>query len=285
MPDSKSISSISLGSLTASELWLGGTRIWPKAPLAVSAAQSWSLALMDNNTIIAPPVVNNYYPNARIIPTSTRGVTIAIDTGERHSMALLQNGTIVLWGENPNGQLNAPAGLTNIIAVRAGPNNSYAIRSNGTVAGWGANWDGVLNFSGLTNIVDLDINSLGGGHVLALKSDGTVVGFGFNGYGQCNVPAGLNRVVKVRTSQTGSLALRDDGGVVVWGSELSGVPSNLQDVADIALVDRYTAIVLKVDGTVVSYSSGSPTLRASGVAAMSRNGRAGIKYDETMVYF
>jgi alpha-tubulin suppressor-like RCC1 family protein len=118
-----------------------------------------------------------------------------------------------------------------------------------------------------------------------LKSDGTVVGFGFNGYGQCNVPAGLNRVVKVRTSQTGSLALRDDGGVVVWGSELSGVPSNLQDVADIALVDRYTAIVLKVDGTVVSYSSGSPTLRASGVAAMSRNGRAGIKYDETMVYF
>lgn len=285
MPDSKSISSISLGSITATEFWLGGNRIWPKAPLAVSAAQAWSLALMDNNTIIAPPVVNNYYPSARVIPISTRGVTTAIETGERHSMALLQNGTIVLWGENNNGQLNAPVGLTNIIAIRAGANNSYVIRSNGTVAGWGVSWDGVLNVSGLTNVVDLDINSFSGSHVLALKSDGSVVGFGFNGYGQCNPPAGLNRVVKIRTSQTGSLALRDDGGIVVWGSELSGIPGNLQDVVDLAIPTRYSAIVLKVDGTVVSYNSGTPTVIASGVAAISRNGLAGIKYDQTIVYF
>ena len=52
---------------------------------------------------------------------------------------------------------------------------------------------------------------------LALKADGTVVGWGTNLFGQTNIPAGLNNVVAVAAGPYHSLALKADGTVVGWG--------------------------------------------------------------------
>src|SRR5438445_5776676 len=61
-----------------------------------------------------------------------------------------------------------------------------------------------------------------GGHSLALKNDGTVVAWGSNASGQSTVPAGLNSVVAIAAGGLHSLALKNDGTVVAWGYNESG---------------------------------------------------------------
>ena len=76
------------------------------------------------------------------------GVT-AIAAGLNHSIALLSNGTIRVWGYNGTGALcngtnvdeREPIpvqGLSNISAIGAGDNNTFAINSGGTIYGWGS---------------------------------------------------------------------------------------------------------------------------------------------------
>ena len=59
-------------------------------------------------------------------------------------------------------------------------------------------------------------------HSLALKNDGTVVAWGSNNYGQTNVPAGLTGVIAVAAGHRHSLALKSNGTVVVWGDNSQG---------------------------------------------------------------
>ncbi len=62
----------------------------------------------------------------------------------------------------------------------------------------------------------------GAGHNLALKSDGTVIGWGTNVEGQAAPPAGLSNVVAVAAGADHSLALKADGTVRAWGYNGSG---------------------------------------------------------------
>ena len=57
---------------------------------------------------------------------------------------------------------------------------------------------------------------------LALKNDGTVVAWGSDNYGQSTVPAGLNGVVAISAGEQFSLALKGDGTVVAWGQNDAG---------------------------------------------------------------
>ena len=54
-------------------------------------------------------------------------------------------------------------------------------------------------------------------HSLAIKEDGTVVAWGSNTSGQCNVPRRLIDVVAIEAGGSHSLALKEDGTVVAWG--------------------------------------------------------------------
>ncbi len=56
-----------------------------------------------------------------------------------------------------------------------------------------------------------------GKHSLALKEDGTVVAWGSKLWKQCNVPSGLKDVVALDAGERNSLALKEDGTVVAWG--------------------------------------------------------------------
>ena len=120
-------------------------------------------------------------------------------------MALKNDGTVWVWGQNNHGQLGdgtnetrtAPvkvSGLSNVIAISGSAFNSMALKSDGTVWAWGYNGSGLLGdgttedyktipvkVSGLSNVI-----SIGSGiqHNLALKNDGTVRTWGNNFYGQ-----------------------------------------------------------------------------------------------------
>ncbi len=164
---------------------------------------------------------------------------IAISAGNRHSLALKNDGTVWAWGSNSNGQLGDgtsginknipvqvkdvtdPTGfLTNIIAIFASWRHSLALKIDGTVWAWGNNYDGQLGDSTsgmnknipvqvkdatdptgfLTNIIGV---SAGWFHSLALKADGTVWAWGNNSKGQLgDGNFGTNKNIPVQVKDT-----------------------------------------------------------------------------------
>lgn len=86
------------------------------------------------------------------VPTAVRGITdaTAISTGEEHSCALHQDGTISCWGSNFGGKLGnfettaehsaVPVqvdGITGATQVTSGEEHSCALRQDGTISCWG----------------------------------------------------------------------------------------------------------------------------------------------------
>jgi len=142
---------------------------------------------------------------------------------------------LAAWGSNSDGQMNIPAGLTNVVAIAGGSYHSLALRADGTVVAWGSNSSGQTNIpAGLTSVVAI---AGGGGHSLALRADGTIAAWGWNNYGQTSIPAGLSNVVAIAGGGYHSLALRADGTVAAWGGNYSGqtsIPAGLTGVVAIA---------------------------------------------------
>jgi hypothetical protein len=109
------------------------------------------------------------------------------------------------WGNNEFGQLNIPAGLTDVTAISAGLTHNLALKSDGTVVGWGTDLLGTGAETPPVGLTGVTAISAGGtvifgtvpAHSLALKSDGTVVGWGNNQVAQLEIPADLNDVVAV----------------------------------------------------------------------------------------
>jgi len=189
---------------------------------------------------------------------------IAVAAGEKHTVALMEDGTAWTWGRNYNGQLgdgNMPTDhytpvqvvtehtgepLTGVIAVAAGDYHTVALREDGTVWAWGANDFGQLGDG--TDGTDRDkalqvITEPGGGpltgvvaitagwcHTVALKDDGTVWAWGNNGLGQLGDGTTDSSTTPVQTVM-----------------ELGGDP--LAGVAAVAAGYRHN-VVLKEDGTV-----------------------------------
>ena len=136
------------------------------------------------------------------IADGTSGVT-AIAPGGEHTLALLEDGTAIAWGQNGYGQLGNPGvelssptpvpveGLSEVRALAAGGDFSLALLDNGTVMAWGADGQGELGIGSSETARDAPVEvsglsgvqaiAAGGTHALALMSDGTVVTWGSAG--------------------------------------------------------------------------------------------------------
>ena len=125
---------------------------------------------------------------------------------------------VYAWGENTEGALNVPSGLTNVGQVAAGAGHSLARKSDGTLAAWGRNAEGqtTIPVAAATNVAAI---AAGSAHSLAAKTDGTVIAWGLNDLGQATVPGGLTNVVQVAAGEHHSMARRSDGTVAVWGRQ------------------------------------------------------------------
>jgi alpha-tubulin suppressor-like RCC1 family protein len=104
-----------------------------------------------------------------------------------HIVALKNDGTVVAWGRDFEGQTNVPTGLTNVKAIAAGFAHTVALKTDGTVVAWGC----------IRPFASGDVN-----------------------YGQCAVPAGLTNVAAIATGAFHTVALKTDGSVVSWGRSL-----------------------------------------------------------------
>ncbi len=239
----------------------------------------------DNARVVMPPPLPPIERNVTNMPPGGVSNAIAIAAGAYHSLALLEDHTVVGWGWTSDGTLPVPAGLSNgvqvaagykkslvlkpdnrvqmwgnlfnereitnqtdIIAMQAGENHAVALFSDGTVNTWGG-YDSETNMpAGLSDVVAISANGYSR-HTLALKSDGTVMAWGLNDYGQTNVPPGLSNVVAVAGGTRHSLALKSDGTVVGWGRDDAGqadVPAGLSNVVAITAGYQFSmAIVLE----------------------------------------
>ncbi len=151
-------------------------------------------------------------------PLSATPAPLQVASGDRHSIALRNDGTVWTWGHNGHGQLgdgtttdrNTPvpvAGFSEVIAVAAGKVHSLAVTRDGRVWAWGNNDYRQLGnnssegsrtpvqvvthipatatqpdqFPPLTGVIAVAASEV---HSVALKGDGTVWAWGNNQYGQ-----------------------------------------------------------------------------------------------------
>jgi alpha-tubulin suppressor-like RCC1 family protein len=271
-----------------------------------------SLALKSDGTVIAWGTTWNgaaYVPEAAPVGLSN---VVAIAAGTYHSVALKEDGTVVAWGDIRqtnvrNGLSNViaisagglalkadgtvvswrtnefvqvmPLSLTNIAAIAGGTSRGLALKRDGTVVGWGTIWNGNGYVpdtvpAGLNNVVAI----AQGEYSLALIQDGTLMPWGliWNGsvYVPASVPPGLSNIVGIASGDQHTLALKNDGTAVAWGTLYSSrvpatVPAGLTNIAAIAAGGYQSLFLLRQDsiaepGLEIIRGDSSLELRAHG---------------------
>lgn len=157
----------------------------------------------------------------------------SIAPGRAHVLALLNDGSVLAWGQNWLGQLGngdevgdspvpiyvkGPGGegnLTDVAAIVSGYSFALALKNDGTVWAWGDNWYGQLGngeydrgyfpaqvkgADGVGFLTGVKLISAGSYHSLAVKNDGTLWAWGSNGYGQLGTGSYDNELFPVRLS-------------------------------------------------------------------------------------
>lgn len=235
--------------------------------IAVAGGNSHSVGLRSDGLVVA---WGRNIEGQTNVPAGLAGVT-AIAAGYVHTVALKGDGTVVAWGDNAAGQTDVPVGLTGVAAIAAGYYHTVALKSDGTVVAWGKNSHGQTTGtptlttpqSATANPVTLNGQTLSGViaiaagdlHTLALKNDGTVVVWGGS---QAPIPAGLTGITAIAAGGYHDIALKGDGTVVAWGRNNEGqtnAPTNLTGVTAIAAGERHS-LALKSDGMVTGWGAG-----------------------------
>lgn len=196
------------------------------------------------------------------VPVTVPGLSHvrAMAAGPANVLALLEDGTVMAWGSNLNGQVGdgttvqktAPVhvpGLSEVVSIAAGGGpvggGSYAVLANGEVRAWGSGNSGLLG-DGSTerSLVPVAVSGLhevtqvaaGASHALALLADGEVRAWGGGFHGQLGtggsgsgykstVPvavSGITGATAVAAAAYQSFALVAGGQLESWGDDQWG---------------------------------------------------------------
>jgi alpha-tubulin suppressor-like RCC1 family protein len=165
------------GGDNAGQLGDGGTNTEKTTPVAVSGAtgiaaisveDEFALALKTDGTVLAwgsdqeGQLGDGGTNTAKNTPVVVSGASeiVAIATGAYHCLALKQDGTLLSWGYDAQGQLGdggtntnkttpvVVSGTSNIVAIDAGGYFSLALKSDATLLSWGYDGDGQLGDGG-----------------------------------------------------------------------------------------------------------------------------------------
>lgn len=220
---------------------------------AISGGRDHALALVRNGQVEA---WGENQSGQTAVPRGLDNV-VKIAAGGWRSYAVRQDGELWTWaGTNLLPYLPKSGELTNITDVSASWEDcpDVALKKDGTVVEWWPLHNQILRIQGLTNVVAV---SAGLEHRLALLKDGTVFAWGRNTFGEVtgSHSAETNGLVRIDgklltdvkaivAGQQFSLALRNDGTVVAWGSidmdrRPITVPAGLSDVQAIAAGDQF----------------------------------------------
>lgn len=191
---------------------------------------------------------NSDEPVKAIFPEGTKIIQVA--AGEKHCLALDEEGNVWAWGSNEYYQLGDTGSsrlvptkineLSGITKIATGKYTSYAIGSSGEVYSFGQNANGeagigsyaskttVKKSQNIANAVDI---KAGENHAVVLMSTGEVYATGSNLYGQLAQDVNqirrlkqftkiqnLSKVVMIATGDNHNIALKSDGTIYTWGS-------------------------------------------------------------------
>ncbi len=191
----------------------------------------------------------------------TQEITKATDwknicTGNFHTVAIKNNGTLWAWGFNlfgllgdgttknksiPTQEVTGAADWSNI---SAGVNHTTAIKTDGTLWSWGSSYYGQLGdgttenksvpIQEVTGAADWNKISAKSGHTVAIKYDGTLWSWGSNMSGKLGDGTTENKSVptqevtgaadwnRISAGSTHTIAIKNDNSLWGWGSNADG---------------------------------------------------------------
>lgn len=219
---------------------------------------------------------------AQAAPTT---VNKRISSGRLHTVMIRDDGTVWQWGYWNYAPMQAP-GLSNVISVAAGYDVNYALKADGTVWRWESPYYAPTQVSGLSGVVGIYASQT---NAAVVKSNGEVWTWGSNASGQLgdgtttdsstpvqvNGWSGVAKVVQVSVGQNHMLALKDDGSVWAWGSNVAGglgdgtttsslTPIQVSTLTDVIAIAAEGAggwtqysLAVKQDGKVWAWGSNS----------------------------
>ncbi len=91
--------------------------------VAIAAGYYHVLGLRADGTVVGWSSSAYNSSGSENIPTNLTGV-VTIAAGDYHSVALCADGTAVGWGRTLNGQIEFPAGVSNVVAITCGPGST-----------------------------------------------------------------------------------------------------------------------------------------------------------------
>ena len=179
------------------------------------------------------------------LPASVRFT--AIDAGPDHTCGLRADATMSCWGQNTDGQADAPSG--EFAAVAAGARHSCGLRDDGTAVCWGANNYRQAN----APLGEFAALSVGGAHTCGLRADNTIVCWGANYDGQASALSG--EFVTLSAGAVHTCGLRADATAVCWGNNDHGRSDALPgEFAALAAGGAHTC-GLRTDNTIVCWGA------------------------------
>ncbi len=173
----------------------------------------------------------------------------AISLGFHYSGAITEDGSLYMWGANPQGQLGNGSTtfssepvkiLEDVREVSLGNHHSGAITEDGSLYMWGCNGHGELgvgdgstaySLEPVKVLEDVKKVSLGGHHSGAITEDGSLYMWGCNDYGELGDGSRedrrspvkiLDHVKDVNLGLHHSGAIMEDGSLYMWGDDRDG---------------------------------------------------------------
>ncbi len=183
-----------------------------------------------------------------------------VAVGASFTLGVLQNGTLVTWGFNREGQATLPSYMRSIRVkeVEVGSNWAVVLTEDGRVFAWGQNDFGQLTIPAAAR-ADVKTISAYYGHVVALKNDGTLVSWGRNREGQTNVPV-IRNVKAIAAGHEHTLVVTQNETVIGWGNKYLVQPDFIKTLGGIKAVSAGFdhSLALTNWGTVICWRSTDP---------------------------
>lgn len=202
-------------------------------------------------------------------PTRAVGMPQGLMTGVKdllvtsfHTVLLLENGTVRVWGTYKVTPCCQADGKTGVKAVGVGDDHTALVFQNGTAVVYGNVYAPQYLGYNISVLNGLDVAQIGGsecaGH--ALTANGSYVYYGYKDGGTFrNVPSNMTGVAKLFNVAGGChlIAQMSDGTLKAWGGDWNGqatVPANLGSVKSVSSA-RTTTLALLSNGTISAWGS------------------------------